>query len=231
VTDFRRSPAIQPGYLAGREPGNKGKTYPPEVLTRDEITALVRRCSNRAPTGQRNRALIVVLHHTGIRIAEAVGQRDRETGAWEGGLFPRDIDTRAGTLTVRHGKGDRHRTLGIDPAALAILERWLDTRRRLGIGPRRRLFCTLAGEPLNDSYVRQLLHRVAAKAGIDKRVTPHSLRHTFAFEQVMERGTPPPLLQAMLGHASLRTTTRYTRHVAPKDVIDAMRDRGWEQGT
>jgi site-specific recombinase XerD len=215
VTDFRRSPAIEPGYLTGREPGNKGKTYPPEILTPEEVRALVRGCSNRAPTGVRNRALIVVLYRAGLRLHEALA------------LTPRDVDAQRGTVNVRHGKGDKHRTVGMDPGAFALLERWLDVRRAQDIGPRRRLFCTLAGEPVHDSYVRQLLHRLARKAAIDKRVHPHGLRHTHAAELVAE-GTPLDIIRDQLGHDSLRTTDRYLRHVAPRERIERMRARAWE---
>ncbi len=59
------SVVTQKGYHAGREPANKGRSYPVEVLTDDEVRALIRACSNRAPTGIRNRALIVVLYRAG----------------------------------------------------------------------------------------------------------------------------------------------------------------------
>lgn len=70
----------------------------------------------------------------------------------------------------------------IDDGALAVVERWADVRRGLGISGRRRLFCTLAGGPLDASYVRQLLPRLAGRAGVDKRVHAHGLRHAHAVE-------------------------------------------------
>src|SRR3954451_2272980 len=94
----RRSPATERGYHAGREPGNKGRTYPVEVLTADEVRALLRACSRRAPTGVRHAALIVVLYRGGLRVAEALA------------LHVRDVNAGAGTITVRHGKGDKRRT-------------------------------------------------------------------------------------------------------------------------
>ncbi len=83
----------QKGYHAGREPANKGRSYPVEVLTDDEVKALIRACSSRAPTGIRNRALIVVLYRGGLRLGEALA------------LQAKDVDPDAGTLTVLHGKG------------------------------------------------------------------------------------------------------------------------------
>jgi site-specific recombinase XerD len=209
------SPATAPGYHAGRAPANKGKTYPAEILTPDEVRALIRGCSNRAPTGVRNRALIVLLYRGGMRLDEALELR------------PKDVDAAAGTVAILHGKGDKRRTIGLDPGAFAVLERWLDVRRARGIGPRRRLFCTLAGDELDPSYVRRLLHRLGAKAEIDKRVHPHGLRHTHAAELASE-GMPANLIQSQLGHESLATTDRYLRHIAPQQLIAAMRARAWE---
>lgn len=208
------SPATRPGYHAGREPTNKGHTYPTEILTPDEVMELIRACSNRAPTGIRNRALIAILYRGGLRVGEALA------------LHPKDVDAGAGTVTVLHGKGDRRRTVGLDPGAMGIIMRWKDRRHSLGIDARGSLFCTLEGRPLKPSYVRTLLPRLARKAGIDKRVHPHGLRHTHAYELMME-GVPVPIIQRQLGHASLATTDRYLRHIAPKDVVEAMQSREW----
>jgi site-specific recombinase XerD len=108
----------------------------------------------------------------------------------------------------------------MDPAAFALLERWLDKRRAVRIGPRRPLFCTLDGRRLDPSYVRRLLPRLAAKAGIDKRV------HAHAAELVGE-GVPVNVVQQQLGHGSLATTDRYLRHIAPRERVEAMQRREW----
>jgi site-specific recombinase XerD len=209
------SPIITPGYHAGRTAPNKGKTFPAEVLTEDEVKALIRSCSNRAPTGIRNRALITVMYRAGLRLSEALA------------LKPKDIDQGAGTITVLHGKGDRRRVVGIDPGSMAIVMRWMDQRPSLGLTGRSPVFCTLQGRPLHASYVRTLLHRLADKTGIDKRVHPHALRHSMAFDLMWE-GVPVPLIQAQLGHASLSTTQRYLDHLAPKDLVEAMQRRAFE---
>jgi integrase len=69
--------------------------------------------------------------------------------------------------------------------------------------------------------------RLAAKAGIEKRVHPHGLRHTHAAELARE-GVPMNVIQAQLGHSSLATTSRYLAHVAPQHVVEAMKAREWE---
>ncbi len=208
------SPATRAGYHAGRTPANAGQRLPPEILTADEVRALIRACSPSALTGARNRALLVVLYRGGLRISEALALR------------PKDVDAAAGSVTILHGKGDKRRTIGLDPGAFAMLESWLGVRASKGMTGRQPIFCTLGGRPLDPSYVRHLLPRLAARAGIEKRVHPHGLRHTHAAELAAER-MPPNVIQAQLGHESLSTTDRYLRHIAPQDLIDRMRGREW----
>ena len=188
---------------------------PPEVLTEAEAIALIRSCSTRAPTGVRNRALIAVLWRSGLRISEALG------------LELRDVDLDAGSLRVRHGKGDKSRTVGVDEQTAALLARWLDRRKTIGAGARAPIFCTLQGGRIDSSYVRRLLPRLARRAGVEKRVHAHGLRHTHAAELARE-GTPINIIRDDLGHTSLAVTDRYLRDVAPIHVIDTMRARRWE---
>ncbi len=193
---------------------SRPRRRPPEVLTEPEAIALIKACSQRAPSGVRNRALIAVLWRSGLRISEALA------------LELRDLDLEAGTLRVRHGKGDRSRTVGVDEQTAALLARWLDRRRSLGPGARAPVFCTLRGGRLDSSYVRRLLPRLARRAGVDRRVHAHGLRHTYAAELARER-TPINVIRDALGHTSLAVTDRYLRDVAPMHVIDTIRARSW----
>ncbi len=195
-------------------PANKGQKLPPEPLTADEVRALLAACSQRAPTGVRNRALIVLLYRAGLRINEALS------------LKPKDLDMKAGTLRILHGKGDHSRLVGVDAGAWAVLQLWLEKRRTAGLTARQPVFCTLKGQLMKAAYVRSLLPRLAKKAGIEKRVHAHGLRHTHAFELASE-GTPLHLIQAQLGHSSVATTDRYIRHLNPMAVIDAVQSREW----
>jgi site-specific recombinase XerD len=110
---------------------------------------------------------------------------------------------------------------------MAILLRWIEKRRTLGLTGRQRLFCTLQGRPLQPSYVRTMLHRLGERAGVEKRVHPHGLRHTMSFELMME-GVPVPIIQKQLGHASLATTERYLDYLAPRDLVETMQRREFE---
>ncbi len=191
------------------------RRFPPEVLTDDEVARLLRACSRRAPTGLRNRALIAVLYRAGLRISEALD------------LFPKDVDLEAGSIRVLRGKGGRPRTVGIDPAAGAVLERWLEARTKLGLGGRRPVFCTLDGARMGDAYIRVLLPRLGRRAGIEKRVHAHGLRHAHA-AQLRVEGVDIGIISRQLGHRSIATTARYLDHIAPQQVIEAMRGRCWE---
>ena len=195
-------------------PANKGRKLPPEPLSPDEVKALIRACSKRATTGIRNRALIVVLYRAGLRISEALA------------LLPKDLDPANSAVRILHGKGDHDRVVGLDAGAWAILQLWLDRRAATGINGHARVFCTLKGKPVKSAYVRTLLPRLARKAGIDKRVHAHGLRHTHAYELAGE-GTPLHVIQAQLGHSSLATTDRYVRHLNPAAVVEAMKARAW----
>ena len=199
----------------GQAPPNKGRKFPGEPLTEAEVGALLRGCSLRAPTGIRNRALLTLLYRSGLRISEALALR------------PADVNLTDGTLRVLHGKGNKSRTVGLDPGAGDAVSRWLDKRREYGFrnGP---LFCTLAGGPVSPGYCRDMLKRQAAKAGLEKRVHPHGLRHTHAAELVRE-GVPMNVIRDQLGHASLAVTDRYLRDVAPADLIALGKSRTWTE--
>ena len=212
-----RSATRRFGSLPGQVPANKGKRYRAEVLTRAETDALIAACSAASKTGSRNRALIVVLYRCGLRVSEALALR------------PADLDPDRGTIRVLDGKGGKPRTVGLDPAAMAVVQRWVDARRELaGRGGWRNgpLFATLDGTAMSPQYVRAMLARMADRAGIDKRVAPHQLRHTHAAELVAE-GVPMPVIRDQLGHSSLAVTDRYLRDVAPGEVIAAMQRRSW----
>jgi integrase/recombinase XerD len=196
------------GSVKGDEPGNKGRKFPPEPLTPDEVTAIIAGCSTRSRTGIRNRALILLLTRSGLRISEALA------------LKPSSPDFKAHSVRVLHGKGDRATNRGFHPSADDALLRWIETRGRLGLknGP---LFCTLDGGPLSDRYVRNLLHRLADKAGVDKRVHPHGMRHTFANE-LRANGADVVTISKLLGHSSIAVTSRYLDHLTNDQAVSAL---------
>lgn len=138
----------------------------------------------------------------------------------------KDLDLEAGTLIVQHGKGDKRRVVGLDAGTTALLERWILMRAKLGIPGTGPVFCTLRGEPVDQSYIRHLLPRLAGKAGIDKRVHAHGLRHRFAVELEQE-GATISQIRDLLGHSSAAVTDRYLRRLGAGEAVEFARRREW----
>jgi len=163
----------------------------PPVLSQQEVAALLE--TLRHPV---YRAIAMVLYGTGLRLAEALA------------LEVSDIDGGREVLRVRHGKGNRAREVRLSPALYQWLRRYWDRQRP----PRPYLFVAshLTGRPPTQEVVRRALALAAEQAGITKPVTPHVLRHSYA-THLLDVGTDVRVIQALLGHRSLRTTMRYTR--------------------
>ena len=88
------------------------------------------------------------------------------------------------------------------------------------------LLCGLQGQPWSPQAAREVLYRAARKAGLEKRVHPHGLRHSHAAELALE-GVPTPVIQQQLGHANLAVTDRYLRGITSADVGSYIRERRW----
>lgn len=200
-------------------PTNKGRKFPAEPLTRDEVRQLLAAASRRSLTGIRMRAHIAVLFGAGLRLQESLE------------LEPRDIDTVAQTIRVRKGKGRRARTVGIDAYACELIDRWLSQRQALGLGGRHCVFATYSagqvGRPLQPRYVRRALARLGARAGLTKRIHPHGLRHSLASDMA-DSGSSVFEIQRQLGHKSVATTDRYIHDLRPAQVLEHMRQRRWD---
>jgi site-specific recombinase XerD len=193
---------------------NKGKKFPPEPLTKQEVLGLLNACSRRAPTGIRDRALICLLWRGQLRISEALA------------LKAADFDPAACTLRVLKGKGQKSRVVVVDPQAVEVLSTWLECRKKLRLNGHRPIFCTLGGRAVSSPQVRQMLGRRARKAGIEKRVHPHGLRHTGASELAAE-GVALLDIQQQLGHGSAATTNKYLHTLDPMRRGEVMRQRKW----
>lgn len=162
----------------------------PTVLSVDEVASLLRAVEH--PT---YRTVATTLYATGLRLNEACT------------LETRDIDAKRGVIHVRNGKGRKERLVPLSPRLLDTLRRyWKQVRPQAPY-----LFeASHARGHVRASTVRSALHRAARKAGLSKRVTPHVLRHSCA-THLLEAGTDVRVIQVMLGHGSVRTTTRYAR--------------------
>jgi integrase/recombinase XerD len=170
----------------------------PVFLTLDEVERLLAAPDPRKAPGARDRAMLEVLYAAGLRVSELCG------------LAGEDVNLRDGYLVAR-GKGGKERLVPLGDCALDSLEAYLKgprarllrgrTSRALFVGPR--------GGPLTRQGVWKLLKRHALAAGIQKPLSPHKLRHSFA-THLLERGADLRAVQAMLGHADISTTQIYT---------------------
>ena len=158
----RRSPVTMPGFHEGRAPRNKGRRYPADPPTVEEIIAVMR-AAGTAADGARLRALIVILWRAGLRIGEALD------------LAETDLDASRGAVLVRRGKGGRRREVGMDRWAWTQLEPWSAVRRQLPVGA---LLCVIrgatAGRHWESSSARKQLARTAETAGVRRRFAPQS---------------------------------------------------------
>ena len=172
----------------------------PSVLPKDESKALLDTPVEDTLAGRRDRALLELLYACGLRVAECCG------------LDLEDIDRRHGTVRVM-GKGSKERVVPVGEVALEAMDAYLD-RRGGGNGP---LFRNARGYRLSTRSVHTIVQRRARAAGLARRVTPHTLRHTFA-THLLGEGADLRLIQELLGHSRLSTTQRYT-HVSPEHLM------------
>jgi integrase/recombinase XerD len=179
---------------------------PPEVLTVAEVERVLSQPDLEAPYGVRDRAILETLYSTGMRRKELSR------------VLVSDIETSAGILRVRHGKGRKERIIPIGSRALAWIARYLaEVRPQLTTAPDDgTLFLTATGKPFWPDTLTQMAREYLRKSGIAKPGSCHLFRHTMA-TLMLENGADIRFIQEMLGHASLHTTTIYT-HVAIKKL-------------
>jgi site-specific recombinase XerD len=185
-----------------------------DLLNNSEVERLLAQCSRRAPSGLRNRALLVTCWRAGLRCQEALD------------LMAKDVDFASALITVRHGKGDKLRRVGMDAGTAAVIQQWMTRRAKLPVTRSSPLLCTLDGGAVDPSYVRHLMKRLGRKAGIDKRVHLHQLRHAFAVSLARE-GAPLPTIQMLLGHSSAATTAIYLSRMGADEAITFAQQRDW----
>jgi site-specific recombinase XerD len=206
------------------------------VLEQAEVEAILHQINTRTPTGARNYGLLQLMLQAGIRCGEAlqVTADMIRLEQWQDNRG--HVPVWVLRLPRKATKGQQGRQgLPLSSATRQAIERWQEHRAALHVrgGP---LFCTVSrgkrragfsksavlrpGKPLNSRYVRELVARLAKKAGISRRVHPHMLRHT-AITDLYDRTHDLRMTQQVAGHSSSRMTERYT-HVRPVDVARAM---------
>jgi integrase/recombinase XerD len=168
----------------------------PEVLSRDEVTALLARPIMTDRLGFRDRTMLELLYACGLRVSELVT------------LAAPDFDPQAGLLRVL-GKGSKERYVPLHDSAVSFLMAYLREWRPL-FGPKvDTVFLNRSGLGLSRQGVWKLLRRYALEAGINRPVSPHTLRHSFA-THLLEGGADLRTVQILLGHSDIMATEIYT---------------------
>jgi len=170
----------------------------PEVLTTEEVDRLEASIDLSKPEGHRNRAIIEVLFSCGLRVSELTTLRLSN-------LYLEEQYLRV------MGKGSKERLVPISPRAIQELQFWFDDRCRLDIKPGEEdyVFLNRRGSHLTRVMILIMIKRQAEEAGIEKTISPHTLRHSFA-TALLEGGADLRVIQALLGHERIGTTEIYT---------------------
>ncbi len=179
----------------------------PKFLTVDEVFALIDAAAGEDVLGARDRAILELLYASGLRVSELVG------------LNIEDADLQSATVRVL-GKGRKERIVPMGGKAVAALGVYLGKRSVLPTHPAQSwLFANRHGGRLTARSIERLLTKYLRRCGLQKTVTPHVLRHTFA-THLLGQGADMRGIQELLGHSSLSTTQKYT-HVGIENLMKA----------
>lgn len=135
----------------------------PVILEPEETQNLLRQPNKRCPTGLRNKTMMSLMLHCGLRVSEVVNLR------------PSNINLTIEKLRIENGKGNKDRDLAIPEYLSNLIDRWCKKRPESSF-----FFSTLNGKKLSIRYLQQMVKRYAQKAGITKKISPHVLRHTYS---------------------------------------------------
>jgi integrase/recombinase XerD len=179
-----------------RPPRARGRL--PRVLTRDEVARLLAQPRGSGPAALRDRALLETMYACGLRASEAIS------------LQVAELDLEAAILRAR-GKGSKERLVPIGSKAVESLHAYLEQGRPrlVGLRDEPRVFLNLRGRGLSRQGLYKIVQGHARTAGLEQRMSPHTLRHTFA-THLLAGGCDLRSLQEMLGHADIGTTQIYT---------------------
>ena len=170
----------------------------PEFLTQDEAARVVEAVDPDSPAYWRDRAILELLYATGMRVSELTG------------MSLGDLDAEDGSCLVL-GKGGKERIVPVGSLALEVVGRYLEAvRPRVDRGKGKgTVFLNQRGTPLSRMSVWTIVSRAAKRAGIERRISPHTLRHSCA-THLLEGGADLAAVQELLGHADISTTQIYT---------------------
>ena len=189
--------------------GPKKEMHLPQVLSVEEIDRMTAAIDLSSNEGHRNRAIIEMLYGSGLRVSELVNLKLSQMYRKEGYM-------------VILGKGSKQRLVPISPVAEEWFGYWMQDRSKWTIAPGCEdiAFLNRRGQQLTRMMVFTIIRRLCAKAGIEKIVSPHTLRHSFA-THLLQNGADLRIIQQLLGHEELSTTEIYT-HLNVQDLRKAI---------
>jgi integrase/recombinase XerD len=176
----------------------------PEVLTVEEVEALIAQPDITDRIGSRDKAIIEILYSSGLRVSELCS------------LSIYDIDD---TVIRVKGKGGKERMVPIGTKALEALDHYLLNHRGEDADPAAPIFVTKKGSRVDRTAIWRMIKKYVRYADIEKNVSPHTLRHSFA-THLLDNGADLRVIQEMLGHATIATTDRYT-HISNKHLTES----------
>lgn len=168
----------------------------PKVLSVDAVFHLIQAPNVKSDLGVRDRAILELLYASGLRVSELVG------------LNVESVDLREGVVKVR-GKGKKERIVPVGREALKAISAYKGIRKPLN-DKERGLYLNHRGERLTTRSIARILDKYILQSAIDQKVSPHTLRHSFA-THLLGAGADLRGIQELLGHAQLSTTQRYTQ--------------------
>jgi integrase/recombinase XerD len=201
---LRREEVVEDDPAARLEAPRRGKKLP-EVLSYAEVQKLLAQPRGDEPTAIRDRALLEVMYASGLRATEAIS------------LEVRDVDLDHGVLRAQ-GKGSKERVVPVGAKAIAAVRAYLRSGRPRLVrsADESKLFLNFRGGPLTRQGLYKIVLRHADSAGLKGRMSPHTLRHSFA-THLLAGGCDLRSVQEMLGHADLSTTQLYT-HLSGEEL-------------
>lgn len=167
----------------------------PVVLTKEEVRNLI-----KATQSRRDRLIVEFLYSSGCRVSECVK------------LQTENMNFKERTASIRGGKGNKDRTVILSKEWLKKIRTYLDRKK----SKTPFVFSKKNGKPLSSDTIQRIVKEAAKKAGVEKRVTPHTLRHSYA-THLLEAGENIRKIQVLLGHSDLSTTQIYTK-VSAKEL-------------